>query len=172
MLVGLLTTRNLLPAVVTWPVRLVIIACRSFHPVIVAILFVKAVGFGALAGILALIVASMGFISKLFAEAIEEISLKQVEAVRATGASFFGTLVVGVIPQVLPRFVGFSAYQLDSNLRNSTMVGIVGGGGIGATLFTAYQRFDFDFVLTILLCTIAIIMVSEIASAWLRKVFQ
>lgn len=169
---GFLAARNLMPRPVSWLARGVIALCRTFHPVIVAILFVKAVGFGALAGILALIVASMGFISKLFAEAIEEISLKQVEAVRATGATFFGTLVVGVIPQVLPRFVGFAAYQLDSNLRNSTMVGIVGGGGIGATLFTAYQRFDFDFVLTILLCTIAIIMVSEIASAWLRKVFQ
>ena len=79
---------------------------------------------------------------------------------------------MGVLPQVMARFVGFAAYQLDSNLRNSTMVGIVGGGGIGATLFTAYQRFDYDFVLTILLAIIAIIMVSEIASAWLRQVFQ
>ena len=132
----------------------------------------KAVGFGALAGILALVVASMGFVSKLLAEAIEEIDLRQVEAVRATGAGFANTLIMGVIPQVIARFVGFSAYQLDSNLRNSTMVGIVGGGGIGATLFTAYQRFDYDFVLTILIVTIALIMVSEIVSAQLRKIFQ
>lgn len=169
---GLFAARNLMPAPVSWLARGVIALCRSFHPVIVAILFVKAVGFGALAGILALIVASMGFISKLFAEAIEEMNLKQVEAVRATGASFWGVLVMGVLPQVMARFVGFAAYQLDSNLRNSTMVGIVGGGGIGATLFTAYQRFDYDFVLTILIAIIAVIMVSEIASTWLRKVFQ
>jgi phosphonate transport system permease protein len=77
-----------------------------------------------------------------------------------------------VLPQVMARFVGFSAYQLDSNLRNSTMVGIVGGGGIGATLFTAYQRFDYDFVLTILLAIISVIMVSEGVSTWLRKVFR
>ena len=75
---------------------------------------------------MALIVASIGFISKLFAEAIEEISLKQVEAVRATGAGFMNVLIMGVQPQVLPRFIGFATYQLDSNLRNSTMVGIVG----------------------------------------------
>lgn len=169
---GLLAARNLMPGWVSWTSRAVIALCRSFHPVIVAILFVKAVGFGALAGILALIVASMGFVSKLFAEAIEEMSLKQVEAVRATGASFWGVLVMGVLPQVMARFVGFASYQLDSNLRNSTMVGIVGGGGIGATLFTAYQRFDYDFVLTILIAIIAIIMVSEIASTWLRRIFQ
>lgn len=169
---GLLAARNLMPEWVSWAARGVIALCRSFHPIVVAILFVKAVGFGALAGILALIVASMGFISKLFAEAIEEMSLKQVEAVRATGASFWGVLVMGVLPQVMARFIGFAAYQLDSNLRNSTMVGIVGGGGIGATLFTAYQRFDYDFVLTILMAIVAIIMVSEIASGWLRKVFQ
>ena len=132
----------------------------------------KAVGFGALAGILALSVASIGFIGKLFAEAIEEISLKQVEAVRATGAPFMSLIGYGVLPQVFSRFIGFATYQLDSNLRNSTMVGIVGGGGIGATLFTAYQRFDYDFVMTILLAIIAIIMVSEFFSGWLRKVFQ
>jgi phosphonate transport system permease protein len=77
-----------------------------------------------------------------------------------------------VQPQVLARFIGFSTYQLDSNLRNSTMVGIVGGGGIGATLFTAFQRFDYDFVLTILICIISMIMVGEVLSGWVRRTFQ
>ncbi len=170
--IGFLAARNLMPPWVTWPARALIALCRSFHPIIVAILFVKALGFGALAGIMALIVGSIGFIAKLFAEAIEEISLKQVEAVRATGAGFLNTLIMGVQPQVLPRFIGFATYQLDSNLRNSTMVGIVGGGGIGATLFTAYQRFDFDFVLAILIVIVALIMLAEIVSGWARKVFQ
>ena len=169
---GLLAARNLMPQPVSWAARAVVALCRSLHPVILAILFVKAIGFGALAGVMALIVGSIGFISKLFAEAIEEISLKQVEAVRATGAGFLGVLIMGVQPQVLPRFIGFSTYQLDSNLRNSTMVGIVGGGGIGATLFTAYQRFDYDFVLAILIVIVAIIMLAEIVSGWARKVFQ
>jgi phosphonate transport system permease protein len=170
--VGLAAARNLMPVWVTWPARALIALCRSFHPVIVAILFVKAVGFGAIAGILALIVASIGFIAKLFAEAIEEISLKQVEAVRATGASFMNVIFMAVVPQVLARFTGFATYQLDSNLRNSTMVGIVGGGGIGSTLFTAFQKFDYDFVLTILLAIIAIIFVGEILAGWVRKTFQ
>lgn len=169
---GLLAARNLMPDWVSWPARLAIAVCRSFHPVIVAILFVKAVGFGALAGILALIVASIGFAGKLFAEAIEEVSLKQVEAVRATGASFFNVITFSVLPQVLARFIGFSTYQLDSNLRNSTMVGIVGAGGIGGTLFAAFQRFDYDFVCAILIAIIVLIMLSEAVSARLRATFQ
>ena len=131
----------------------------------------KAVGFGAIAGICALVVGSVGFIGKLFAEAIEEISLKQVEAVRATGASFMNVIAYGVMPQVFGRFIGFATYQLDSNLRNSTMVGIVGAGGIGGTLFSAFQRFDYDFVAAILLSIIGLIFAGELLAAWVRGVF-
>ena len=169
---GLLAARNLMPVWATWPARAFIALCRALHPVIVAILFVKAVGFGALAGILALVVASIGFIGKLFAEAIEEISLKQVEAVRATGASFANVITFGVLPQVFSRFVGFATYQFDSNLRNSTMVGIVGAGGIGATLFSAFQRFDYDFVCAILLTIIAVIVAGEVLTNVLKKTFR
>ena len=168
--ISLLGARNLMPAWATWPSRAIVALCRALHPVIVAIIFVKAVGFGALAGVLALTVASIGFIGKLFTEAIEEISLKQVEAVRASGASFANVIVFAVMPQVFARFVGFSTYQLDSNLRNSTMVGIVGAGGIGGTLFSAFQRFDYDFVCTILLTIIAIIMAGEILARMVRAI--
>jgi len=169
--IGLCAARNLMPAWVSWPMRLMIVGARSFHPVIVAIVFVKAVGFGALAGILALTVASIGFIGKLFAEAIEEISLKQVEAVRATGAPFMGVIAFGVLPQVFARFIGFCTYQLDSNLRNSTMVGIVGAGGIGGTLFAAFQRFDYDYVCAILISIIALIMLGEFLATYVRAIF-
>lgn len=169
--VGLLGARNMMPAWVSWPARSLVALCRALHPVIVAILFVKAVGFGALAGILALTVASIGFIGKLFTEAIEEISLKQVEAVRASGASFANVIIFGVLPQVFARFIGFATYQFDSNLRNSTMVGIVGAGGVGGTLFSAFQRFDYDFVSAILLTLIAIIMLGEIIAGFVRAVF-
>ena len=169
--IGLCASRNLMPAWASWPARFLIVTARSFHPVIVAIVFVKAVGFGALAGVLALTVASIGFIGKLFTEAIEEISLKQVEAVRATGAPFASVLGFGVLPQVFSRFIGFATYQLDSNLRNSTMVGIVGAGGIGGTLFAAFQRFDYDFVCAILLSIIAIIMAGELMATAVRRIF-
>jgi phosphonate transport system permease protein len=168
---GLLGARNLMPAWASWPARAIVVVARSLHPVIVAILFVKAVGFGALAGILALTVASIGFIGKLFTEAIEEISLKQVEAVRATGAPFVSVLAYGVLPQVFSRFIGFATYQLDSNLRNSTMVGIVGAGGIGGTLFAAFQRFDYDFVCAILIAIISLIMLGELFATAVRRIF-
>ena len=169
--VGLAAARNLMPPWVSWPARAIIVTARSFHPVIVAILFVKAVGFGALAGILALTVASIGFIGKLFTEAIEEISQKQVEAVRATGSPFASVLSYGVLPQVFSRFIGFSTYQLDSNLRNSTMVGIVGAGGIGGTLFAAFQRFDYDYVCAILIAIISLIMIGEVLAMAVRAIF-
>ena len=169
---ALLGARNLMPAWATWPARAIMVLCRTFHPVIVAILFVKAVGFGALAGILALTVASVGFLGKLMTEAIEEISLKQVEAVRASGAPFLSVVSYGVAPQVFSRFVGFVSYETDANLRNSTMVGIVGAGGIGGTLFAAFQRFDYDFVCAIVLTIIALIMAGEIVTMRIKKVFR
>ena len=169
---SLMAARNLMPPWLTWPARLVMVLCRSFHPVIVAILFVKAVGFGALAGILALTVASVGFLGKLFTEAIEEISLKQVEAIRASGAPFLSVVSFAVIPQVFSRFVGFIAYETDANLRNSTMIGIVGAGGIGGTLFAAFQRFDFDFVCAIVLTIIALIMAGEVLTVRIKQIFK
>lgn len=170
--IGLLAARNLMPAWATWPARTVICICRSFHPVIFAILFVKAVGFGPMAGILTLIFASIGFIGKLFAEAIEEISLKPVEACKAAGAPFMSVLIYAVLPQVLNRFIGFATYQFDANMRNSTMVGIVGAGGIGGTLFAAFQRFDYDFLATILMSIIGLIMISEYLAVKIKAVFN
>lgn len=169
---GLFAARNLMPLPVTIAARGVIALCRTFHPVIVAILFVKAVGFGALAGVMALVIATLGFIAKLIAEAIEEMSMKPIEALRAAGAPFLSVVTMGVVPQVLPRFIGFAAYQLDSNLRNSALVGLVGGGGIGATLFTAFQRFDYDFVLTIIIAIIVTVMAGEVLSAFMRRIYQ
>jgi len=169
---GLFSARNFMPNWVSIPMRGFIALCRTFHPVIIAILFVKSVGFGPLAGILTLIVASIGFIAKLFAEAIEEISLKQVEAIRATGAGFASIILFSVMPQVFARFIGFSTYQLDSNLRNSTMIGIVGAGGLGGTLFSAFQRFDYDFVSAILITIIALIMFGEFLSNIVRRIFR
>lgn len=170
--IAVLGARNLMPAWATWPARLVVTLCRAFNPVIVAIVFIKAVGFGALAGVLALIVASIGFVGKLFMEAIEEISMKQIEAVRATGAPFLSVVTYGVLPQVIGRLVGFCTYQLDANLRNSTMVGIVGAGGIGGALFAAFQRFEYDFVTAILITIIAVVLLGELTSNYVKRIFH
>ena len=127
---------------------------------------------GALAGIIALTFASIGFVGKLLSEAIEEISKKQIEAVRATGASFMNVIAYGVVPQVMNRFIGFVAYETDSNLRNSTMVGVVGAGGIGGTLFSAFQRFDYNFVAGIIICIIGLVMIGEVLQIYAKRVFR
>lgn len=166
---AVMAARNIVPKPVYLFGRSVIIVSRSFHPVIVAILFVAAVGFGPLAGILTLTVYSIGFVGKLLAEEIEEIDWGQVEAMRAAGAGYLATLFYAVFPQILPRQVGLSMYQLDSNLRASAVVGIVGAGGIGGTLMNAFGRYDYDFAFAILLIIIAVILVSEGISGWVRK---
>ncbi len=149
--------------------RATIIIARSFHPVIVAILFVKAVGFGPLAGILTLTIYSIGFVAKMLAERIEEIDWGQVEAIRAAGGGTFITMLYAVIPQIMPRQIGLSIYQLDSNLRASAVVGIVGAGGIGSTLMNAFRRYDYDFALAITLCIIGVILISEAISGRIRR---
>ncbi len=95
-----------------------------------------------------------------------------MDAIRATGGSFGAVLIYGVPPQVASRFIGFSLYQIDSNLRNSTLAGIVGAGGIGGTLFAAFKRFDYDFIAAILLSIIALIFIAELVSARIRSLFR
>jgi len=166
---GLCAAGNLVPKPVYLVARSIIVLLRTFHEVIVAIMFVKIFGFGPLAGVLTLIVASVSFISKLIAEDIENMSSGQVEAIKATGASFPKMLLYGVAPQILPRYLGVSIYRLDANIRHSTVVGIVGAGGIGATLSATFSRYDYDFSLAILLAIIALVFIGEFFSTWARE---
>ncbi|KZL22119.1 Phosphate-import permease protein PhnE [Pseudovibrio axinellae] len=167
--IAFMAARNVAIKPVYFLGRAIIIVARSFHPVIVAIIFVKAVGFGPFAGVLTLIVYSVGFVAKMLAERIEEIDFGQVEAMRSVGAPFLSTLIYAVFPQIMPRQIGLTIYQLDSNLRASAVVGIVGAGGIGATLANAFGRYDYDFALTITLVIIGVILVSEAISGQIRK---
>lgn len=167
--IAFMAARNISPRIVYVLGRAIIIVSRSFHPVIVAILFVKAVGFGPLAGVLTLTLYSIGFVAKMLAERIEEIDWGQVEALRSTGAATAATLLYAVVPQIMPRQIGLTIYQLDSNLRASAIVGIVGAGGIGATLMNAFRRYDYDFALAITLCIIGVILVSEAISGRIRR---
>ncbi len=167
--VAVLAAKNVVPLAVYGGGRAAITLGRTFHELIVAILFVKAVGFGPLAGILTLTVNSVGFFGKLLAEQIETIDRGQIEAVRATGASRGAVLLYGVLPQVLPRIVGLTIYQWDIHLRQSTIIGIVGAGGIGATLYNAFSRYDYDFALAILIVIVLLVLVGEAVSAAARK---
>ncbi|HJO73910.1 MAG TPA: phosphonate ABC transporter, permease protein PhnE [Rhodospirillales bacterium] len=166
---GLCAASNLAPRPVYLVARFIIILSRTFHEIIWAIFFVKIVGFGPLAGVLTLIIASVSFISKMLAEDIENMPPGQMEAIRATGASYMKFLVYCITPQALPRYLGVSIYRLDANIRHSTVVGIVGGGGIGQVLAASFKRYDYDFSLAILLTIIALVFLGEIFSNWARS---
>lgn len=166
---AIMASRNLAIRPVYLVGRALVIISRSLHPVILGILFVKAVGFGVLAGTLTLIIYSIGFVGKLLAEAIEEINKGQLEAIQSLGAGYFKTLVYAVFPQILPRFIGLTLYQVDINLRASAIIGIVGAGGIGSTLLNAFGRYDYGTASAILLVMIAIILVAEGISGYLRR---
>lgn len=165
---GLCSARNLVPMPVYLVGRALLSISRTFHEVIIAIFFVKIFGFGPLAGVLTLIVASMSFIGKMLAEDIENMPPGQMEAIRATGASFPKMLLYAVQPQILPRYLGVSIYRLDANIRHSTVVGIVGAGGIGQVLAASFSRYDYDFSLAILITIVSLVFLGEFFSNWVR----
>jgi phosphonate transport system permease protein len=170
--VGIGAARNISPAPVYFFCRAILAVSRSFQEVILAIFFVKLFGFGPFAGVVTLSLATVGFYGKLLAEDIEDMDAAQAEAVRATGARWLQWINFGVQPQVMPRMIGLGLYRLDINFRESAVVGIVGGGGIGATLETAFERYEFDSAAAILLVIIGIVMLAEYSSGYLRRLVQ
>lgn len=169
--IGLGAARNLAPWWLYGICRGVIAASRALQDIIVAIFFVAMFGFGPFAGFLTLTVSTIGFLSKLLADDIEEIDPGQVEAIRATGAGFWQVIDFAVASQVIPRLIGLTAYKVDINFRESSVIGIVGAGGIGATLNTALDRYEFDTAGAILLIIIGIVMACEYGAGAIRKRF-
>lgn len=170
--IGIGAARNLAPRWVYYICRSIIAVSRAVQEIIIAIFLVAMFGFGPFAGFLTLSFATIGFISKLLAEDIEDIDEAQAEAIRATGASWLQLVHYSIQPQVMPRLIGLSLYRLDINFRESAVIGIVGAGGIGATLNTAIDRYEYDSAGAILLIVIAIVMVAEYSSSYLRKFLQ
>jgi len=170
--IGLGAARNIAPLPVYLACRGIIAISRALHEIIIAILFVAILGFGPLAGVITLSFATIGFLAKLLAEDIEDIDAGQAEAVRATGSSWLQWMNYGVQPQVMPRLVGLSLYRLDINFRESAVVGIVGAGGIGATLNTAFDRYEFDTAAAIIVMIIGIVMAVEYSSGLIRARLQ
>ena len=167
--VGLGAARNISPLPVYFVCRTIIALSRTFQEIIIAILFVAMFGFGPLAGVVTLAFATIGFMAKLLAEDIEDTQREPLEAIRATGASWLQWVNFAVQPQVMPRLIGLSLYRLDINFRESAVIGIVGAGGIGATLNTSINRYDYDTSAAILLLIIVIVMTSEYLSGYVRK---
>jgi len=166
--IALGAARNISPLPIYLLCRGIIAVSRSFQEIIIAILFVAIFGFGPFAGVVTLSFATIGFLAKLLAEDIEASQPAQLEAVRATGASWLQLMNYAVQPQVMPRLVGLSLYRLDINFRESAVVGLVGAGGIGATLNTSFDRYEFDTTAAILMTIIAIVMVAEYLSGLIR----
>ena len=170
--IGIGAARNIAPLPVYAVCRAIVALSRSFQEIIVAILFVAMFGFGPLAGFMTLSFATIGFLAKLLAEDIEDIDESQAEAIRATGAGWWQIVTYAIQPQVMPRLVGLSLYRLDINFRESSVIGIVGAGGIGATLNTAMDRYEYDSAAAILIIIILIVMAAEYLSGFVRKWVQ
>ncbi|MBX3142549.1 MAG: phosphonate ABC transporter, permease protein PhnE [Trueperaceae bacterium] len=164
--------RNIAPTPVYLFCRGVIALSRSFQEIVIAIFFVVMVGFGPLAGALTLAFATIGFLGKLLAEDIEDMDPRPLEAIRATGAGWLQAMAYGVVPQVAPRFVGLSVYRLDINFRESSVIGIVGAGGIGAALNTSISRYEYDTTAAILIVIVGLVLLAEYASGIIRRRVQ
>lgn len=152
------------------PVALfVIVASRSVNSLAWALFLVTVVGPGILAGIIAIAFRSIGFIGKLLYEAIEEIDVRQVEAVTATGAHPLQVLRIAILPQVMPAFAGISVYRWDINIRESTVLGLVGAGGIGLQLQASINVLAWRQVAVVLLMILATVLFSEWVTARVRR---
>ena len=146
----------------------VIVSSRSINSLIWALMLVAIIGPGTLAGIIAIALRSVGFCAKLLYEAIEEIDVKQVEAIEATGATGAQKLTYGIAPQIMPTFAGISVFRWDINIRESTVLGLVGAGGIGIQLDASISTLAWTQVSVILLVILGTVIVSEWVSAKVR----
>lgn len=166
--IALGAARNIAPLPVYLVCRAIVAISRALNEIIVAIILVAILGFGPLAGFVTLSFATIGFLAKLLAEDIENMNKVQAEAIKATGARWSQWINFGVQPQVMPRLIGLSMYRVDINFRESAVLGLVGAGGIGGTLNTAFDRYEFDTVAAILLIIIVTVMALEYLSGIIR----
>jgi len=171
--VALLAAENTTPNAATyWLGKLIVTVSRSVNTIVWALIFVVVFGTGPVAGTVAVAFRSVGFLGKLLGEEIEEIDFGQVEAVSATGGSSAQVLLYGVLPQVKPALVGLGIYRWDINVRDSTILGFVGAGGIGVQLFRAVNAFAWGSVATVLLVIFGVVVVSEVVSARTRALVR
>lgn len=149
--------------------RFLMTLSRSIHEIVWALIFVGAVGFGALAGVLAMAVRSIGFVSKTIAEAIEGVDPKPIEAITATGGNRFQILIYAILPQIIPVFIGNMIFEWDINIRRATIMGLVGAGGLGFSLFRQMQLFNYGGITTVILAVLCLIIFGEVVSYYARK---
>ena len=134
-----------------------------------ALFFVAVVGLGAMAGVLAIAVRSVGFIAKMTAEAIEDIDYGPVEAIRAVGGSNFQVIVYAILPQVLPQIVSVVIFEWEINIRRSAILGLVGAGGLGLVFFRQMNTFNYHGVTSVIVAILIIILLGEAISYFIRR---
>ena len=155
---------------ITYPLgRFMMTISRSIHEIVWALFFVAVLGLGALPGIFAIAVRSVGFIAKMSAEAIEDIELGPLDAIRATGANRFQVLLFAILPQVLPQVIGVILFEWEINIRRSAILGLVGAGGLGLVFFRQMNTYNYHGVTTVILAILGIIIIGEIVSHFTRK---
>ncbi|NES77338.1 MAG: phosphonate ABC transporter, permease protein PhnE [Okeania sp. SIO1H6] len=166
---SILASENMSPIWIVQPIRRILDAMRAINEVVFALIFVVAVGLGPFAGVLALFVHTAGTLGKLFSEAVESIEPGPVEGIRATGASKIQEIIFGVIPQVMPLWTSFVLYRFESNVRSASVLGIVGAGGIGVSLYQSFGSFLYQKVCAILIILILATSIIDLLSAKLRN---
>ena len=167
---GLFSARNLAPNYFVYIVcKTVVIFFRAIPEFIIAMILVIAIGFGAMPGVLALGLHTMGFLAKFYAEDIEHINKGPIDALKSSGATQSQIIAFGVIPQILPAFIANNLYILDRNVRMATMLGIVGAGGIGYELQSSFRMFEYERVSSIIILIFFTIFVIDYFSSYIRS---
>lgn len=155
---------------ITYPLaRLMMTLSRSIHEIVWALFFVAVVGLGAMAGIFAIAVRSVGFIAKMSAEAIEDIDHGPVEAIRAVGGNSFQVMLYAILPQVLPQMLSVIIFEWEINIRRSAILGLVGAGGLGLVFFRQMNTFNFAGVTSVIIAVFGIILIGEVVSYFTRR---
>lgn len=166
---SIMSAENVAPLWLVFPMRRAMDAMRAINEVVFALIFVVAVGLGPFAGVLALFVHTTGTLGKLFSEAIEAIDPGPVEGIRATGASKLQEIIFGVIPQVIPLWTSFTLYRFEANVRSASVLGIVGAGGIGVSLYQSFRAFKYGKVCAILILLVTAVAIIDTVSAKVRQ---
>jgi phosphonate transport system permease protein len=166
---SILASTNVCPPWIVQPMRRILDAMRAINEIVFALIFVVAVGLGPFAGVLALFVHTMGNLGKLFSEAVEAIDPGPVEGIRATGATSIQEVVYGIFPQVMPLWTSFTLYRFEANVRSASVLGIVGAGGIGVSLYQSFGAFQYQKVCAILIILILATSTIDFLSSKVRE---
>jgi len=165
---AILSAANICPPWIVQITRRLMDASRAINEIVFALLFVVAVGLGPVAGVLALAVHNIGVIAKLFSEAVEAIDPRPVEGIRSTGALRLQEVIFGVVPQVMPLWTSYTLYRFETNVRSATVLGIVGAGGIGHSLYENIRSFQYAETAAIIIIVVLTVTLIDLISARIR----